>query len=242
MRFGVCCGLGEAPLVLACGFDYVEMAASEIAVAPSLELYRDLPVEATNVFFPSSVQLFGSEPDAYKDYARTAIDKVASLGVRVIVIGSGSARNAPQPSEDAEHRFASVAAYVGGVAKAYGIAVAPESLNRSETNVGNDLGALAKRLHAEGVGYTIDLYHILFEAEANQVRPDYRTEMPFLPTHVHLGDRPRNVPSADDPELLGFAARLRELGYDARISLECSRPNPAEDLPKALRMLREVFA
>ncbi|MHB8636771.1 MAG: TIM barrel protein [Fimbriimonadaceae bacterium] len=243
MRFGVCCGLGEAHLALALGYDYVELGASTIAEAPDVASFRDLPIEATNLFFPGAIQLFGPEPDAYRAYAHDAIERVASLGVKIMVVGSGASRRAPHgiPPDVAEARFGEIPADLQGMATEYGIAIAPESLNRSETNVGNDLGVLAHALRADAVGYTADLYHILYEADADGRTANMAEQVPFAPTHVHLADRPRFAPDVDNTSVIAFAHRLRDLGYSARISLECQRPDPPEDLAKGLATMRALF-
>jgi sugar phosphate isomerase/epimerase len=160
-----------------------------------------------------------------------------------MVVGSGGSRRAPDGvSEDiAETRFVEVVEALQEMAGPYEIVIAPESLNRSETNVGNDLGALANRLRAAGASYTADLYHILYEANADGHAPDLVAQVPFAPAHVHLADLPRFAPDVDDPAVAAFARRLRELGYNARISLECRRPNPAEDLTKGLATMRALF-
>jgi sugar phosphate isomerase/epimerase len=244
VKFGVCCNVDEAPLALSIGYDYVELGAAAIAGASDLGPYRDLPIDATNLFFPGEIQLFGSEPDAFREYAPRAIERVAGLGATVMVIGSGNARRAPHgvPADIAEARFVEVAADIQAMASSFGVTIAPESLNRSETNVGNDLGSLARALKVDGVGYTADLYHILFEAHADGRAPDMTDQVPFLPTHVHLADLPRFAPDVDDPAVVAFAHRLRDLGYAARISLECQRPDPAEDLAKGLDTMRALFS
>ncbi len=243
MKFGLCCGLDEASLALSLGYDYVELGASSIAAALDLSAYKGLSIEATNHFFPGSIQLFGPNSEDYRNYAPEAIARVAGLGAKVMVVGSGGSRRAPESvSEDiAEARFVEVAATLQEMATHHGITIAPESLNRSETNVGNDLGELANRLRASGVGYTADLYHILYEANADGHDPDMIAQVPFTPTHVHLADLPRFAPSADDPAVIAFAHRLRDLGYNARISLECQRPNGAEDLQKGLATMKALF-
>ena len=244
MKFGVCCGLDEAPLALAAGYDYVELGASAIAEAADLAPYRDLPIEATNLFFPGSIQLFGPEPDAYRDYAPRAIERVASLGVKLMVVGSGNSRRAPHgvPADVAEARFIEVAANLQAMASAFEIAIAPESLNRSETNVGNDLGLLARGLRAQGVGYTADLYHILYEAHADGLPANMAEAVTFAPNHVHLANLPRFAPDVDDVSVVAFAHRLRDLAYRGRISIECQRPNPPDDLAKGLATLRALFS
>jgi sugar phosphate isomerase/epimerase len=235
--------LEEAPLALALGYDYVELGASAIASAEEVSAYRNLPIEATNLFFPGSIQLFGPDAETYQQYAPNAIARVADLGASIMVVGSGGSRRSPEGvAEDiAEARFIEVAATLQEIASPLGITIAPESLNRSETNVGNDLGELAHRLRASGVGYTADLYHILYEANADNRDPDWAAQVPFAPNHVHLADLPRFAPDADNPAVMAFARRLRELNYTGRISLECQRPDPEKDLAKGLATMRALF-
>ena len=243
MKFGVCCSLEEAPLALSLGYDYVELGASSLAAAADLAAYRGLRIEATNLFFPGEIQLFGAKPNAYREYAPKAIERAASLGVKVMVVGSGGSRRSPEgiPDDVAEARFVEVAAELQEVATPHGVVIAPESLNRSETNVGNDLGELAHGLRVHGVGYTADLYHILYEANASGRPPDFAAQVPFAPAHVHLANLPRFAPDPDDSAVLAFARRLHELGYNSRISLECQRPDPKADLRNGLDTMRAVF-
>ena len=93
MRFGVCCGLEEAPMAVRLGYDYVELGASSIAASEDLAPFRELPIAATNLFFPGGFSLYGDDANAFREYAPRTIEKVASLGVTIMVVGSGGARN-----------------------------------------------------------------------------------------------------------------------------------------------------
>lgn len=248
MRFGVCCGIEDADVVLGAGFDYLELGASSLGEDP--RRYEGLPVEATNLFFPNAVKLFGREATPYLDVARATVDRAARLGVQTMVIGSGASRKAPDgvDMEVAEREFLLIAASIGDHAKQYGITIAPESLNRSETNIGNDLGCLARGLRYAGVGYTADSYHVLYEwHEDFPIEPYPRAEhwaeqLPFAPSHVHIADLPRHAPRPNDLMVQGFAARLHELGYDGRVSLEYRRGSNFEaELNRALFDLRVLF-
>jgi hypothetical protein len=138
--------------------------------------------------------------------------------------------------------------------------MAPESLTRLETNVGNDLGRLARLLKERGVAYTADSFHVLKEwefgtqGEGRGTRDEGRgtrdegpsdahwtEQIPFAPAHIHIGDLPRNYPKAADPMMRGFARRIKELGYDGRISLECSLGELSTGLPAALKELHALF-
>jgi sugar phosphate isomerase/epimerase len=249
MKFGVCGGLDIAPRVLAAGFDYIEVGASGFTLREDFDAaeYRNLNAEACNLFCPGTIKLFGAEATPYLDYAKQAVDRAHAIGIPVMVIGSGGSRRAPEGIDpgEAEARFIDIVGEIADYARQYEITIAPESLNRSETNVGNDLGALAHALKARGAGYTADSYHVLYEwnAEGGEGEPDWEGQIPFLPSHVHVGDLPRNAPEPNDPLILSFAARLKALGYDGRISLEARRRDESdEELRRVLANLREIFA
>jgi len=251
MKYGICGGLDLAPRALAAGFDYVEVSASGFALREDFDPdeYRAAHAEASNLFFPGTIHLFGAEKTPYQEYVERVVGRAAEIGISVMVIGSGGSRRAPDgiDVDEANRGFVEVAGFVQDVAKRYGIVVAPESLNRSETNVGNDLESLARALQARGVGYTADSYHVLYEwaAEGGEGAPSaehWREQVPFLPSHVHVGDLPRNAPEPGDPMIEGFATRLRELGYDGRISLEARRRDETdEELRRVLQNLRTIF-
>ncbi|RYG38306.1 sugar phosphate isomerase/epimerase [bacterium] len=242
MRFGVCAGADEAETVLAAGFDYVELGLSSTVGNPDFDLarLRDIPVAAMNLFFPGSIRLYGPEENDWREYARRAIPRAAEIGVPVLVVGSGGSRRAPEAPGDWEAAFVEVASELQTMAKAYGIVIAPESLTRAETNVGNDLRSFAVALTARGVGYTADSFHIL------QEQPDLDAiagEMPTMPTHVHLGSKGgREVPKAGEPGFAEFAARIRELGYDGTASLECKRGKSVSELRDDLAQVKAALA
>jgi sugar phosphate isomerase/epimerase len=248
MRFGVCCGIEDAEIVLGAGFDYIELGANNLSDDPNK--YSGMPVEATNLFFPGTVRLFGREATPYLEIAKATVDRAAGIGVKTMVIGSGGSRRAPDgvDMEVAEREFLLIAAAIGDHARPYGITIAPESLNRSETNIGNDLGCLARGLQYAGVGYTADSYHVLYEWHADDPTDPYPSkehwedQIPFAPSHVHIADLPRYAPKPGDPMMQGFANRLLELKYDGRVSLEYRRGTDFEaELHRALLDLKVLF-
>jgi D-psicose/D-tagatose/L-ribulose 3-epimerase len=216
MRLGLCCGPSEGPAALAAGYDYVEYPAA-----------ANEPSETTNLFFPPDVRL-------YEEGLKRGIpivEAAAGRGVRVMVLGSGGVRRAPAGMDDAEARFVEIAAELDRFARTLGLRVAPESLNPAETNVGTSLPDLARALAASGAPYTADSYHALVETGSPEADLAFwREQIPLAPLHVHFAPLDRSVPRGDEPSLRSFFARLRELGYDGRASLECRRdgiPDPA---------------
>ena len=201
---------------MAAGYDYVEYPASSVE-----------PSEATNLFFPPETRL-------YEEGLRKGIEIVeaaAKRGVAIMVLGSGGVRRAPEGTVDADRRFVAIAAELDRFARTLGLRVAPESLNPGETNVGNSLPELARALAAEGAPFTADSYHALVERDVRDADLDFwREQIPLAPLHAHFAPFDRSVPTPDDASLRAFFARLRELGYDGRASLECHRdgvPDPA---------------
>jgi sugar phosphate isomerase/epimerase len=233
MRIGLCCNLDNAPLALKTGFDYVELPAREIDAAPRLSDFKDLPILATNVFFPDGLTIYGEEGrQAALDYARSVVPKAARLGVRVMVIGSGNARRTTGDPVVALKDFATLVAEISALAKPLAITIAPEALRAEETNVANDpvtmLAALKEA--SEHGAYTADIYHHLAAGV---------TELPAKPAHVHISNRDRKPPRPDDPEMIAFASQLKAFGYQQGVSLEAAC-TPAE-LPGALANLRALF-
>lgn len=243
MKFGVCADVAEASVIRDAGFDYVEVGASGFGGFDGdweQAKYADVPILATNLFFDGRIKLFGEGRTPYREYAERTIARAASLGIPVMVIGSGASRR----DRDGDSGFVDVVAELSEIAKPVGITLAPESLNRTETNVGNDLRSLALALREHGVAYTADSYHILFEWDADGRSLDledlYAEQVPFAPAHVHIADLPRVGVSAEDRMLRAFAARLKSLDYAGNVSLECAR-SADFDYRAAREALRRLF-
>ena len=109
MRFGVCTGIENAGLVTAAGWDYLELGVST-ALVPEAEsaawdqskkrlLALPLPCETFNLFVPGALKITGPavETAALSRYVHTALARAAEVGGKLIVFGSGGAR---QLSED----------------------------------------------------------------------------------------------------------------------------------------------
>ena len=247
MRFGVCCSLGRAKAVLDVGFDYVELPAGQLfapAAEPDLDSLQNLKVEATNLFVEGDLMLVGPDKGDVRGYAERVVSRAAKAGVQVMVIGSGAARRSPagydlDAAEDDFYRSVAICAEIG---RAHGVEIAPESLRPEETNVGNYMGDLARMLQFKAIGYTADVFHILSQPGAWPESEEYwRSELPHAPIHVHLSDSSRGWRVAEDAALVGFVARLRELDYSGRVSLECGWSDWEAELPLALEELRVVM-
>ncbi len=253
MRFGVCCSASQVPEALAAGFDCAEVAAAALGdLEPdAFEALRSVGrVESSNLFFGGGVRLYGPDETDWRSAARRTIEAAAWLGVKTMVLGSGGARRAPDgwSVARAERAFVEVAAELQSMASEFGVTVAPEPLNADECDVWNDQGALARALAERGLGYCLDTYHLLHlwrrrEPDAEVPSPEFlKEQIPWAPVHAHWANFPcRSWPKAGDRAVAAVASRLREVGYEGRVCLECRLEWPG-DLAPALDALRKAFA
>ncbi len=228
MRFGACTSIEQSEKWKGAGFDYIEVAAApmrEEGWSPAPYVTAD--VEATNLFFPGGIHLYDGSFDAIEHVEIVGVC-AAAVYAELMVIGSGGQRRHPDGPETGLGAFVDL---VRAMQDAFPhLPLVPESLNRTETNVGTDLGKLALALKERGLGYTADVYHVLkeWDSDGREGGLDVPTEafwasqLPHLPSHVHLSSFDRTLPSEDDPMVLGFLRRLQSLGYDGKISLEGS--------------------
>ena len=255
MKIGICTSFEKAPLAIEAGFDYVELAVSEMCARDPWDasVYKGLSVEACNLFFPGGVKLFSADRSECFDiqaYLMEAQVRLVDVGVAIGVVGSGNQRRCPPDFpfpypgqwegdywEGAESADEILARELSIAERMDCAALAPESLERSESNVGVDCASFSRILNKHGVGYTADAYHLLKEWDSDgreggldfPSKEFWEDQLPHAPLHTHLAQlEGRRFPQPNDPMLIGFFDRLRKLGYRDRVSLECHGLEPSE--------------
>lgn len=256
MRFGVCAGLSRLDAVCDAGYDYIElnfsaladMSEQEFATLRDALAQRGMRAEAYNGFFRADVCLYGEGADlaAIADYCERAFSRAALLGGDVAVFGSGGARSYPAEltHEQAQAQLCRVLRVCGDVAARHGMRIAIEPLRAQETNIIHLLGegaALCRAVDHPAVGLLVDLFHFWCGGEPLSVI----SEVSDVLIHAHIA-RPaadRRIPTEDDrAALIAWAQALREAGYDARLSLEGSIPEPFADALHDARAVLNIFA
>jgi sugar phosphate isomerase/epimerase len=248
MQFGVCAGPEEAAWIAAAGADFVEghvqafLKPVDLAWKPPMPpASLPIPVAAYNCFLPGAYKVTGPDTDEKRlaAYARRAFARAHAMGSSVIVFGSGAARMIPAewPREKAEEQLVEAMRIVGPLAAAQGITVVMEPLNRGETNI---LNSVAEGLHylrrakADGVAVLCDFYHLTLEEEPLENLDAARG----LLAHVHVAEPVgRGPPGSGPTDFRPFFARLKAIGYDARISLECKWDDMKTQLTPCLEFL-----
>ncbi len=235
MRLGICAKSDKFEYIKKLGFDYVEYTLTSISrmsdeeieeLRAELDRYQ-LSVEAVNLFCKSDMKLsWDVDLDQIKTYSEKALAKAASLGVQILVIGSGGARRIPDGCdvEAAEKNFKTVLNTVADVASANGIRIALEPLNLKECNFINTLADAVKiceDLGREDVGCVLDLYHFYMNGEDMADIEKYGKHI----IHVHMArmNEDRGAPTLKDADCVrAVVAALERIGYSGRISLESS--------------------
>jgi sugar phosphate isomerase/epimerase len=256
MQLGCCASLADIDKVAGAGFEYIECGVStmkpeedDAAFAPVLAALRSasIPIRACNNFIPGDLKVTGPNVDQARlvRYATKAIERMHAVGVRVVVFGSGGARNIPDgfPRERGIEQFVAFAHTVGEIAQKNGLMVGIEAINRGEkTNMINtltDAVDIAQRVNHPSVKIIADVYHMALEHEPNRHILDYKDWI----VHVHLADAPGRL--APGRESLPWAEAfdyLHQAGYDGVMSYECRWQDLAKEGPESIAFVRRVWA
>ena len=169
--------------------------------------------------------LYGDE-ERILDYARQRLAAAGELGIVMAVFGCGRIRATPggMTKTEAEDRLLHLLGRLGDIGESNGVRIVIEPLCRVETDMIQTVPeglAFCRKLGHPNVGCLVDFFHFYKE---NEPLEDLDGFAPGLPAHVHLAraNPDRMYPTEDDTETLKiWFQKLKDLGYDVRISLEC---------------------
>ncbi|MGE5199145.1 MAG: sugar phosphate isomerase/epimerase family protein [Rhodospirillaceae bacterium] len=255
VQVGVCVDPDQFEAAREAGFDYVEIGASKVAALPDSEFEQlagrvarqKIPVAAANVFIPASIKLVGPEVDPARQmaYVTATLARLARLGVRVVVLGSGGARRVPDgfSRDEAFGQLLDFCRRLAPVARDNGIMIAVEPLRRQETNLINTAReglALVRAVDRPEIRLLVDFYHLAEEGES----PDVLLDVGSLLAHTHIANpRGRVYPlSADEAAYAPFFANLCRIGYSGRMSIEASTRDFSSEAPRSLALLKQALA
>lgn len=254
MKIGICTGVENIKKMEDIGFDYIEpsvvsiakMSDEEFNAVMNLVDSSRIKCEVFNVLFPGNMRLTGPEVDekSIEDYLKKAFPRVSRLGAKVVVFGSGGARKVPDgwSGEEAWNQLVRIARVAGDVAAEYGLTIAMEPLNTSETNILNSVEEGIKFVTDVGHTYVkllADFYHMRRENE----NMDVLVKAGSTIAHLHIANSSGRVYPLDRSEDVYdcFFQRLKEIGYEGRISIEASTKDVDRDAPISLNLLKELI-
>lgn len=265
MRFGCCLNMiaGESdgigtefiePLAKA-GYDYAELPLAQMMELSDAEFEQlkaraekaGIKCQVCNNFFPADFRLTGENVDSSSilDYVKRALERAKSLGVEIVVFGSGPAKQVPEdfPLEEGYNQVVSLLKAADKIAGDNNITIAIEPLRRQECNLINTFEegcALARDVQGENIRVLVDFYHLSEEKEP--VEHLLKEGKEYL-AHVHFA-RPegRTYPERiDEAGYKPFIQALHEIGYNNRVSCEAYTHKFEESATKALQFFRENF-
>lgn len=254
VQVGYCTSLKGAEAAKAAGFDYVEVSATEIAALSDVEFaataarlkQAGVATPTANLFVPQAIKVVGPDVNVEQQTAhvKTVMSRLSTLGVQVLVFGSGGARRVPDgfAKDTAFTQLVDFSRRAAQAARPYGITVTIEPLRTQETNIINTAAeglALVNAVNDPNFQLMIDFYHLASEHEDPAIVLKARDHI----RHLHMANpQGRVFPQQwDEYDYAPFFANLKAIGYDKRISMEGSTTDLAAQGPITVALLRKAF-
>lgn len=253
VQFGVCTSLSNSEILKQSGFEYLEGSVGRdlMPAQPEAEFAKKmkefdtcrLPVTACNGFLPGTLKVTGPDarPVEVLRYAEVAFRRAAATGIRTIVFGSSGARTIPEgfDRQRAREQFISLLIDLGPVARKYGVTVAIENLQKSETNFINTVGEaleIAREVNDPNIRLLADIFHMMRENEG----PEALINAGKFVVHCHIAEvGTRTAPGMAGDDFRPYFAALQKAGYRGGISIEGSWKT--ENLAKAFQVMQEQW-
>lgn len=253
MKFGCCTLSDNIGIVEKAGYDYVELPVNSVKpgkeekeflqLRKQIEKFR-IKAEVFNCFIPAHLKIVGPSVDLTRiyNYVRIALERVAILGGKIVVFGSGDARQIPQgfSRKNALRQLENFLKMVSDEAQKNSLLIAIEPLRMEETNIihqAKEAYELSLKTNQEPIRILADFYHMNEENEplGNLIKVKDRL------IHIHVADTGRKHPGSGEYDYSSFFKFLKEAQYNARISCECKWNNFTQEIGKALSFLRSKW-
>ncbi len=245
MKIGACISVDRLETAARIGFDYAELAVTAVNSLSETQLKAlkasPIPIETFNCLFPGDLPLIQSEDAQIRSYLNPAFEKLASIGGKLVVFGSGGARRIPEgyPYREALKRMVHVVRLIGDAAKEYRLTVVIEPLRFEETNFIHTLAegaALAAAADHPNVGLLLDTFHFWSNHE-----PVSQIGLIRDIDHVHIASIHRTAPEVEElPVYQEVFDQLKASGYEGRMSIECSYKDFETEAARGLNVLRKL--
>jgi D-psicose/D-tagatose/L-ribulose 3-epimerase len=249
---GWCARIEQADRVQALGYDFIEVALAPMkleddacfAAAKAAIVRTGCPRPVYNQFLPPGLLVIG--PEVHGARVRRYLARVAEVvrlgSGEIVVFGSGWARNVPHgwSRELADRQFLEMIGWCVEAFAPFGITLALESQNHTETNYMTTLGGaveIAEHVARPSVRVITDTYHLHMEQEPLTV---ITSAFPQL-AHVHVSDSERHLPGDGVYDFRACFRHLHELGYERRLSIEMMREVTDEEMRRSLAFVQNLW-
>jgi len=234
MEIGVCGGPELSGVAKKAGFSYFEWSVGAFLQPryPEIQFLETLtrvnqekfPCPVVNVFIPADLKITGPNVNdkALDDYIKTALERAKKAGVKIIVFGSGGARQVPNlfDRKTAWSQLINFSGRLSSLAVDQDVVIALEPLNKQECNILNSVSecaVLVREINHPNFRLLVDAYHWAKDGES----PDAIVEAGDLLVHAHIATPVnRLAPGAEEFNFTPFFLALKTAGYTGRISVE----------------------
>ncbi len=254
MEIGLCTNPPGAASIPAFPFDFLEVgvqsylvpASPEEAFLANLSLPSPAPTFAANLFLPASLPCTGpsAKVEPILEWSEIAFSRAAQAGVRIIVFGSGGARNLPNgfPKPTAVAQMIDLLKSLGPIAQQHEVTVVIEPLNTTECNFINSLADGANLVECcdhPSIGLLADIFHMLRDGEPPEAIEDHGA----LLKHVHIAEgKDRGYPGKHGEDHRPYLQALRKVDYPGKISIESNWEDLVTEAPLGAANLRAQLA
>jgi sugar phosphate isomerase/epimerase len=256
MKFGICTSVDNAAAVKAAGGDFVEEGVQHLLAAhiaddqwPGATRVQAaaLPVPAANTLVPGALKIAGPDAqlEALRKYMTTIFRRANATHTRMLVFGSGGARNVPEGFDrtTARSQIIDFLKMCAPLAKENNITLVIEPLNRKECNIINSVAEAMEYVRAveqPNIQCLVDSYHMWLEDEPVE---NVKAAMPWI-RHVHVADKVGRVPPGESgqADYRPLFAELKAGNYQGLVSIEASKFSDIAGIgPRTLSCLRQQW-
>lgn len=236
LPLGVCTSYDKAELLKSWGYSFVEENVGRFLIPDkggdeqykvNLAQLRSIqfPVRSYVSFFPGDSKSVGKDihHDAILQRADLAFQRAKECGSKNVVFGSGGSRRIPDgfDREQAKLQHIELSKKMAPLAEKYGITIAIEPLNRSETNFINSLAEgveIIEAVNRPNFRLLCDIYHMAKDNEG----PDQIIKYGKYITHCHIAEKKnRTPPGVEGDDFSPYLLALKKIKYKGGLSLEC---------------------
>ena len=254
MKLGLCTNFDNLELAAKMGYDYVECAFSRLAAMPEEE-YQELlskkdsfpiPVTKANLFLPGEVKPLGPEAceGVQREYLDRAFARAKAIGIKLVVFGSGRARQVPEGWSFARawRQLTDFLELAAEYAEKYDIVIALEPLRSSECNILNYVSegtALCGIVNHPYITVLGDFYHMYDGSEPW----DHLARAGEKLAHIHICNPVgRLYPvEGDGFEYEPVIKILKEMNYQGDISVEAGTKDLENDGIAAVKLIKPML-
>lgn len=233
MRFGICAKAQQSAEIRAAGADFVEENVQTFlqGMLDEVEWHgmetakaSALPILAANALVPGDLKIVGPtvDFDRLTKYMTNVTTRAQRVGIKILVFGSGAARNVPDgfDRERAQAQIVKFSKMAADLAARAGVTLVVEHLNRNECNIINTVAeamTYVKAVDRRNFQCLVDSYHLWTE---NEPLESLQSAMLSI-RHVHVADKDRAAPGESrTADYRPFFRVLKRANYQGAVSVE----------------------